>query len=358
LVVSAAVFMKLTQANDQPEPVDVEIGVSSPDYGGQTEVFYNVESSQVIEIKPYRNGLAVLTQSSLIFVSSSGKTTGAFSHSFSNAHIETGGGVCVLYNRGSANYRIYRGSELLSDVKTECLVYLAAVSSNGKIAFAVRDKDCTSKLIILDKNGKELTQHVFNRESICAMDFQPGSRRLCVAATDAQNAVPYSVVAFFNTKDASEPEDRFSVEDKTVLRLASFSRRTMLICSDAVILYENSELNSLYDYTSVSLRSVSASDGLIAVRTALYNSDDSSELKIFNKTGYELASENLTGLRINRVSASDKHVVVLTRDSAVLYSKKGVNYKTVNDLSEPTDCVVNGSWLYILTSEGLIKAGF
>ncbi len=323
---------------------------------GSTEKFsVAIDGDTVYRFEAYDNGFTLLTENGIAYYSSSGKMTGKQQFTYSSPSMSLSGSRALIFDRGNTGYSIQNNKTLYSQQTSDKSIIDAAVSSRDNCAIAVREDNAKSILYGYDAKGKIIYQWNCPDGYISDVALYSSGKKAAVTVLDSENAVLSSRVYILDFAYDSEYAV-FTYPDETVLGVKFLSGKKLQVISDKrVYLVSGTEQETVLEYNSSEICYTDLSSSTFtAVVTDDYSHDDSYVLSVFGKNGKLRFSVPLSG-KVEGVAASGKSIAVLFTDKTETYSKRGKLVGRVSDMHHYEDIVINGNYLYVLSSDSVKK---
>ena len=315
----------------------------------------STDAGTVYDFEAFDNGYAILTENGISYVSSSGKISAKQQLSYSSPSMEIMKERVILYDRGRSSYSLQRNKSMYAQQAVEQDIIDAAVSAGNNYAVAVRDEKAKSILYGMDEKGKIIYQWNCPEGYITDVAITRSGGKAVVSVIDSENAVLSSKLYILDFEyDSAYAE--FTYSDETVLGTRFLSGRKVQVITDkCVYLISGREQTVVYEYGASDICYSDIGIGkYTAVITTDYSQDDTYSLVIFGKGGKLKSITTLSG-KVRGLSASAKSVAVLFTDKIETYSRRGKLVGAVGDLNHYEDIVLNGNYVYVLSSDSVKK---
>ena len=317
---------------------------------------YETDSDKVHAFTDYDNGFCVLTDNGIEFIDASGMLSSRQQLSYSNSMLVQRKNRFMIFDRNKSSYSLMKYNALYSQQSVNEDILCAAISSKNNYAIAVR-RDNSSKCTLYGFNasGKLIYQWNCVDGYIANVSMNNAGSKVAVTVVNAKNAVLCSSVYILDFEYDSEYA-LFEYDDETVIGTKFLSNRKIQVVTDKrVYLISAKDQQVVYEYDSsvISCSSVS-DDDYTAIVTKSYVQDNSYILCVFNKFGKLKSSVELNG-EVCGIDSSDKSIVVLFKDKTETYSSNGKLVGSVSGLHLCEDIIINGNYLYVLSSDSVKK---
>ncbi len=322
-----------------------------------TQAFdYSVDAESVYSFSDYNDGFVILTGNGIEFVDSNGKMISRQQYSYGNPGLEQRNNRFMVYNRGDSTYSLMQNTSLYSQQSVNEDIINAAISSKNNYVIAVkRDNNAKSILYGFSGNGKLIYQWNCSIGYIADVAMNDSGSKAAVTVVDAVNAVLCSTVYVLDFEYDTEYA-KFDYPDETVLGTKFLSNKKIQVITDKrVYLISSKKQEVVYEFDSSDICYTNIEDGAYtAVVTKSYTLEDSYILSIFNKFGKLKTSVELSG-EVCGLDSSGKSIAVLFKDKTETYSSNGKLVGTVTGLHLNEDIIINGNYLYVLSSDSVKK---
>ena len=317
---------------------------------------FKIDADTVQSFTAYDNGFAVLSDNAIEFVDVSGTLSSRQQHSYNKPVLVQRNNRFMIFDRYKSSYSLIKNTSLYSQQSINEDIINAAVSSKNNYAIVVK-RDNSSKCTLYGFNsvGKLIYQWNCVDGYIADISMNNDGSKVAATVVNAKNAVLCSSVYILDFEYDSEYA-LFNYDDETVLVTKFLSDRKLQVVTDKrVYLISSKEQKVIYEYDSSNISYASVTDGTYtAIITKSYVKDNSYMLCVFNKFGKLKSSVELSG-DVCGIDSSSKSIAVLFKDKTETYSSNGKLVGSVTDLHLCKDIVINGNYLYLLSSDSVKK---
>lgn len=313
----------------------------------------DMDGANVHAFQPYTNGFALLTENGVSYIHSSGNQSASQQIVYSSPDMSVAGKRTLVFDRGNTNYALLNSGSLYASQSLSENIIDAAVAKNGNYTIAVKGDNAKTVLYGFDSTGKILYQWNCPVGYIVDVAISRSGGKVAATVVDSENAVVSSKLYIFDFEyDSAYAEFDFTDEMVAGVKFLSNSK-VQVVSEKKVYLVKNRELTAVYEYGSSDLAFTDIGyDTYTAVVTDDYSKDDSYILTAFGKNGQQLFSVPLSG-KVRGVAASGKSISVLFSEKTETYSKRGKLVGTVDDIKHYNDIIINGNYIYLLTSDSV-----
>lgn len=320
--------------------------------GVSSEETVALDADTVFDFKSYRNGYIILTDNGISYVNSNGKVSSSQQVTYSSPAVEVDDYRVMIFDRSNTSYLLMRNETLYSQQKTDSRIVDAAVSSNDNYAIVVTDSDAKSVLYGMDGRGKVIYQWNCPQGYISDVAITESGNKVAATVVNSVNAVLCATVYILDFEYDSEYAV-FEYADETVLGTKFLSSRQLQVVTDkAVYKITAKEQEKVYEFSTSDICYSDFSDSFTAVIINDYSSDDLYHLVVFGNNGKLKFTVPVEG-KVRSLSVSDKGISVLFADKIETYSKRGKLVGYVNGINHYDDIVLNGNYLYVLSSDSV-----
>lgn len=319
-------------------------------------VYYPITPDSVLDMKPFPDGVTVLTGNTVEYVDGTGKLIAKNSHLYSDPVIKTAGKHVLLYDKGGTDLRVEKNGRINNTIKTEAEIGNGAVAPNGTFAYA------------LNADGSYQT-HVFVRSASEKLLFEWGGADylLGIALSDNGKRVVFSTLS---VKNASYITHVFvyeiSSDKKELLADVSFEAEAAFsVCflngKEVGVLTDNGVYKINSDGELVSVSSYSANEltheavypgGLSCVSLHLFGNEKNTEVRFYNKRFDHVFTENFTESVVSLNTCGNRAALCFSDHIIVLDQSQ--NRIGAFVLPESVyRSLLSGDRVYILTANGI-----
>lgn len=109
---------------------------------------YKISSNDVLDMKPFKSNIALLTRDSVVVLNSSAKEIARLEHNYSDPDMAVYNGRALVYDRAAGNFTLMNSSKILGDGNTGSPIYTAAMGKDGTLAFSLKTSSAQSELCV------------------------------------------------------------------------------------------------------------------------------------------------------------------------------------------------------------------
>ena len=301
---------------------------------------------------------AVMTNSDLVLVQddtikvldSTAKELSNLTHKYDHPVMSSNSGRILLYDEGGTSFRVQSKTRILYEKELEHMIFTGAMGKDGSVAIATSASGAESMLTVYDDKEDVVFVWKCAKEHIVSCDVSNNGKLFAVSVMGVDNGSVYSKVYIFNKKK-TEPKATFEYKDTAISSVQFLSNETVFVLGNNVCeIIKGDEVKQKVDVSVNTPSQLYISDNNVAVLVlSKYSSTTKKIIKVYNKSGAELFSQEIDGL-VKSVSTDGKYVAVLTDDNIQIYNTKGklVGSADVNTDAEMVIVSSRNTYVYSL----------
>ncbi len=313
---------------------------------------------------PYRmNGIEIgdanVTNSDLMLVyddtvkvlDSTAKEISNISHTYDHPVMSSNSGRALIYDVGAKSFRVQSKTRILYEKELEYMILTGAMGKDGTVAIASRAKDAQSMLTVYDSKEEEIFVWKCAKENIISCDVSDNGRLYAVTVLGVDNGSVYSRVHIFDKKD-DEPKASFEYMDSAVSSVQFLSNETLFVFGNNICqVIKGEKVKENIDVSVNTPYKLYISDNNTAVVVlSKYSSTTQKIIKVYNKSGSELFTQEIDGL-IKSVSTDGKYTGVLTDENVQIYNKKGKMCGSASVNTDAEKVMISGRNTYVYSAD-------
>ena len=318
---------------------------------------------------PYRmNGIEIsdagVTNSDLILVyddtvkvlDSTAKEISNTPHTYDHPIMSCNSGRALIYDVGAKNFRVQSKTGTLYEKELQYMILTGAMGKDGTVAIASRANDAQSMLTVYNTKEEEIFVWKCAKENIISCDVSDNGRLYAVSVLGVENGSVYSKVYIFN-KNGTEPKASFEYMDSAVSSVQFLSNETLFVFGNNICqVIKGEKVKENIDVSVNTPYKLYISDNNTAVLVlSKYSSTTQKIIKVYNKSGSELFTQEINGL-IKSVSTDGKYTGVLTDEQVQIYNNR--NGKLCGSADVNTDAekvMISGRNTYVYSVDKIDK---
>ena len=319
------------------------------------EGFYAVSADTVVSLKPYADGVAVLTANGLEYVDHNGTLLNANEHTFSSPAMATAGKDVILYDRGGTSLRIEKSTNKYKELELSAPISCADITDKGVYAYSLNeDAGYQSHVFVYSRQDKLLLEWGSGSGCVLCMSLSPNGKALAVGLYTLENAEYTGKVICFQI-GREEPLYTAEFKGQTVYDTAFKTKDTLTVLTDkgAYILDKSGDPTQVCSYAANEMnRSSLYRGGLCSVAVKRFGNETDAVVTVFGEGTEESFTQTYQTPVQVVASGTDYTAVVLSDKIRVFNAKNELTGEAA--LREPCIlCAVSGKRVYALTASGL-----
>ena len=313
---------------------------------------------------PYRmNGIEIadagVTNSDLILVyddtvkvlDSTAKEISNIPHTYDHPIMSCNSGRALIYDIGAKHFRVQSKTRTLYEKELDYIILTGAMGKDGTVAIASRTSDAQSMLTVYDSNEEEIFVWKCAKENIISCDVSDNGKLYAVSVLGVDNGSVYSKVYIFNKRD-TEPKATFEYKDSAVSSVQFLSNETLFVFGNNICqVIKGEKVKENIDVSVNTPYKLYISDNNTAVLVlSKYSSTTQKIIKVYNKSGSELFTQEIDGL-IKSISTDGKYTAVLTDENVQIYNTKGKLAGSAVVNTDTEKVMVSGRNTYVYSAD-------
>ena len=317
---------------------------------------YKISSNDVLDMKPFKSNIALLTRDSVVVLNSSAKEIARLEHNYSDPDMAVYNGRALVYDRAAGNFTLMNSSKILGDGNTGSPIYTAAMGKDGTLAFSLKTSSAQSELCVYNHKLEKIFAWECAQEKIFDISLARNGKSAALILVGSENAVTYSrlVVLNFGKDNPVVTDIKY---DNTLLFDVIYNSSTSIIAysTDFKTTVSKSGHKEDYSFGSNTLAHEAASDsGRSAVVLYEYANEEKPKVAAFDRRS-KLLFERSFDKKIYALTCTDRYVAVMFDDGVELISSGGKTAKTVSAGKNGKRVICAGSDVYVQYASNITK---
>ncbi len=311
----------------------VIVGSSGSEHASDTlavdtkgEVLYSVPSQAVADMAAYESGIAVLTDSDMLYFDAAGSITRSAQHEYRAPAFAFYDREFLVYDRGTPNYRIEINAAVFNEYTANSDLLTAAVGASGNYAVAtLADGGFQSKLYVYAADGSLQFEWGSAKHFITHIALSDSKDRYAVALAGSESAGYVSQIQVFE-RGVSQPLYTLSYDDVTVLAIDFMKDDTLALVTDSFVAYiENGAAETKLEYAVSSLLSfdVSHATEVSVLLSSGYVDEVNHRVFTWDKNGKCILDPAAVSPNASHLSVTKKYFAVADEKNITIYDRKG-----------------------------------
>lgn len=318
---------------------------------------------------PYRmNGVEIsdagVTNSDLLLVyddtvkvlDSTAKELSNLNHDYDHPVLSSNSGRALIYDVGAEKFRVQSKTKVLYEKELDYMILTGAMGKDGTVAIGSRTKDAQSMLTVYNTKAEEVFVWKCAKENIISCDVSDNGRMFAVTVLGVNNGSVYSKVHIFNKND-TEPRASFEYVDCAVSSVQFLSNETLFVFGNNICeIIKGDKVKEKIDVSVNTPYKLYISDNNTAVLVlSKYSSTTQKIIKVYNKSGSELFTQEISGL-VKSVSTDGKYTGVLTDEQVQIYNNRnGELCGSANVNTDAEKVMISGRNTYVYSVDKINK---
>lgn len=284
---------------------------------------YSMDGIEIEDAGMTNSDLVLVYDDTVKVIDSTAKELSNLSHKYDHPVMSSNSGRILLYDEGGTKFRVQSKTRVLYEKELDYIILTAAMGKDGSAAVATRAEGAESMLTVYDKKHNEVFVWKCAKEHIISCDVSDNGKLYAVSVLGVQNGSVYSKVYIFDKKE-TEAKATFEYTDSAISSVQFLSNETLMILGDNVCEFvQDYKISQRVDVSVNTPSRLHISDNNTAVLVlSKYSSTTRKIIKVYNKSGTELFTQEIDGL-VKSVATDGKYVAVLTDSSVQIYNMKG-----------------------------------
>lgn len=318
---------------------------------------------------PYRmNGIEItdagVTNSDLMLVyddtvkvlDSTAKELSNLNHDYDHPVLRSNSGRALIYDEGDKSFRVQSKTKVLYEKELQYMILTGSMGKDGTVAIGSRANDAQSMLTVYNTKAEEVFVWKCAKENIISCDVSDNGKYFAVSVLGVNNGSVYSRVHVFNKND-NTPKATFEYADCAISSVQFLSNETLFVFGNNICeVIKGEKVKEKIDVSVNTPYKLYISDNNIAILVlSKYASTTQKIIKVYNKSGSELFTQEINGL-VKSVSTDGKYTGVLTDEQVQIYNNR--NGKLCGSADVNTDAekvMISGRDTYVYSVDKIEK---
>lgn len=261
---------------------------------------YAISGDTVVSMEQAGRNMALLTDTSLLFINEKGGEAAKRSHSYAQPMLHTAGEYALVTETGGGRYQLETRRETVLTGQLEGRkIMAAAVHTDGTVALATdtTSQSYVSEVEMLSRRGKQLFSWKSTKLLITGLAISPDGKSLAVIGVTAEAGAMKSTLMVFDLSDPSAVPKEYSGTDELLISVSFFESGTVAAVGDESIWVVNPE-GTLFEkksYEGLELMGAAVGETSAGIVLRHSGSSDGGRLMVVNSTGDTAYTAEFTG---------------------------------------------------------------
>ena len=308
---------------------------------------YRMNGVEICDAGMTNSDLVLVYDDSVKVLDSTAKELSNIAHKYNHPIMSSNSGRVLLYDEGGKSFRVQSKTRILYEKELDHTIYTGAMGKDGTVALATSASGAESMLTVYDNDKDEVFVWKCAKEHIISCDVSDNGRLFAVSVMGVDNGSIYSKVYIFN-KNKTEAQATFEYKDSSVSSVQFLSNETLFVLGNNVCQIIKGDV--VKEEIDVSINTPSRlyiSDNNTAILVlSKYSSTTQKIIKVYNKSGVELFTQDIDGL-VKSVSTDGKYIAVLTDDNVQIFNHKGNAVGSADVNTDAEEVIVSSRNTYV-----------
>lgn len=320
------------------------------------DVLYAVPSGSVADMRPYESGVAVLTDSEMLYLDAGGSITRSAAHDYRNPACASYERMFVVYDRGTTDYRLEINAAVYKKETAGSDILTAAVGKKGNYAIAtLADGGFQSKLYVYGQDGSLQFEWGSAKHFITAVALSDDGKHYAVALAGSDNAVYESQIQVFEN-GVAQALYTLSYADTTILAVDFMKNDVLAVLTDRSVGYvQEGVLQELltYDASSLLYYDIDHGNSVSVLLASGYVDDANHRIYSWDKNADAVHESAAVAPETSLLSMSKRYFAAADEKNITVYDRKGVFAGESKSVYSIERLQVVGSQLFWLHENGI-----
>lgn len=308
---------------------------------------YRMNGVEICDAGMTNSDLVLIYDDSVKVLDSTAKELSNIAHKYNHPIMSSNSGRVLLYDEGGKSFRVQSKTRILYEKELEHIIYTGAMGKDGTVVLATSASGAESMLTAYDNNKDEVFVWKCAKEHIISCDVSDNGKLFAVSVMGVDNGSIYSKVYIFN-KNKTEAQATFEYKDTSISSVQFLSNETLFVLGNNVCqIIKGDEVKEEIDVSINTPSRLYISDNNTAILVlSKYSSTTQKIIKVYNKSGVELFTQEIDGL-VKSVSTDGKYIAVLTDDNVQIFNHKGNAVGSADVNTDAEEVIVSSRNTYV-----------
>ncbi|MBR5201930.1 MAG: hypothetical protein IKW45_01580 [Clostridia bacterium] len=316
---------------------------------------YNMNGIEISNAGITNSELVLVQDDTVKVLDSTAKELSNITHKYDHPVMNSNSGRILLYDEGGTEFRVQSKTRILYEKELKNIIFTGAMGKNGSVAIASSASGAESMLTVYDDKEDEIFVWKCAKEHIVSCDVSDNGKLFAVSVMNVDNGSVYSKVYIFD-KNKTEPKASFEYKDSAISSVQFLSNETLFVLGNNVCeIIKGDEVKEKIDVSVNTPSRLYISDNNTAVLVlSKYSSTTKKIIKVYNKSGKELFTQEIDGL-VKSVSTDGRYIAVLTDDNVQIYNTKGEMVGSADVNTDAEEVIVSSRNTYVYSLDKIQK---
>ncbi len=333
-----------------------QIRTSIAGFGSGDGYPYRMNGVEITDAGVTNSDLLLVYDDTVKVLDSTAKELSNLNHDYDHPVLSSNSGRALIFDEGAKKFRVQSKTKVLYEKELQYMILTGAMGKDGTVAIGSRTKDAQSMLTVYNTKAEEIFVWKCAKENIISCDVSDNGKYFAVTVLGVNNGAVYSKVHIFNKND-DEPKATFEYADSAVSSVQFLSNETLFVFGNNICeVIKGDKVKEKIDVSVNTPYKLYISDNNTAVLVlSKYASTTQKIIKVYNKSGSELFTQEINGL-VKSVSTDGKYTGVLTDEQVQIYNNR--NGKLCGSADVNTDAekiMISGRNTYVYSVDKIDK---
>jgi hypothetical protein len=271
----------------------------------------------------YQDGMAVLNQTGLSVIGSSGEERLSQKSGYSRPAMKSAGDYLLAYDIGGTSLLCIKDAEIKNNYKFDSEILTADLNSSGWLLIVDEESGSKATASVFDDNKTERYKWYSSERYITCAALNGDSTGMAIGGLRQENARIISSVVMlrFDTIDKEEPFAVIDLQDVLILDMKYLSDGSLAVLTENSVLVIGSDgkERGRYEFDGKMLKEYTfGGDGYILLRLSKNGVGETSEVLLLNYEAKVVKTLTLNG--ILSLDCKGKFAGILTSDHIIVYN--------------------------------------
>lgn len=290
------------------------------------DILYSIPAQSVHDMTGYESGIAVLTDTEMLYFDAAGSITRSAQHKYLTPAFACADRQFLVYGRGSNQYRIEINAAVYGEYTANSSILTAAVGKKGNYAIAtLSDGGFQSKLYVYSQNGTLQYEWGSAKHFITMIALSDDGSRYAVALAGSENAGYTNQIQVFE-HGQQQPLFVMDYADTTVLAIDFMKNDSLAVVADSFVSYITdgvSETKLEYSVSSLLDFDVDHGKEVAVLLSSGYVDEVNHRVYAWNAGGNCVLDPASVSPDVTRLSLTGKYFSVADEKNITVYDRKG-----------------------------------
>jgi hypothetical protein len=318
-------------------------------------LIFKIDTDNVRSVKPYGNGVAMLTNASVLYLDSAGRQIESNKHIYAAPEMQINDKTVFVYDKGGTNCRIEKNASVYRELTAPGVITCGAVGRRDNYAYSVDNHDgYQSHIFVYNFKGEKQFEWGSASDYCFRLALSDLGNRIAVCVVGVQNAEYYSKVMLFSF-NSGQPNYTVDFSGKTVFDIDFVSGKKLAVYTDegVYLIDPDGTLTAQQEYTASEIEHTCVNThGLSCTAVIPYGNEQTPLITVFDGLHKPIYSHQYNTL-ISGVVCSGSYVGVVMFDKVQILNRSNRIVGDIHPGEACERCVIVNNYLFVLTGTGL-----